>query len=314
MALNSYIQSMISGMIGRCAVPLFYIISGYLFFYKVPNGMRSIVEKMKKRVRTLLVPYIIAAVFFVAFGVLVAIIPGTSQFMNSTVLPLFEKDWITILISIFYDAGNGSPMAFQLWFLRNLILLVLFSPIWYLAFKYLKWGWLVILFVSNYLSLHYFPVYALFWFSLGGALIKVNMTKEQPKLGIVSLIIFLCLCFIQLFYPDSGLWTHLKIPVVFLGVTAIWFMYAVLVPQSFSLSSHKWLAKVCSFTFFIYLFHEPTLNIVRKLVVFALGKNETGYLVSYLVSPWIFIVLAIMIGIIFNRYIPKIYGIAVGGR
>jgi surface polysaccharide O-acyltransferase-like enzyme len=69
MVFNESVQEMISGMIGRCAVPLFYMISGYLFFYKIPNGMYSIFDKMKKRVRTLLIPYIIAAIFFIAFGV-----------------------------------------------------------------------------------------------------------------------------------------------------------------------------------------------------------------------------------------------------
>jgi hypothetical protein len=91
-------------------------------------------------------------------------------------------------------------------------------------------------------------------------------------------------------------------------------MYGVIVPQSFFLSSHKWLAKVCGFTFFIYLFHEPTLNIVRKLIVFVLGKNETGYLVSYLISPWIFVLFAVIVGMALKKYVPKIYSIAVGGR
>jgi hypothetical protein len=53
---------------------------------------------------------------------------------------------------------------------------------------------------------------------------------------------------------------------------------------------------------------------VRKLIVFVLGKNETGYLVSYLVSPLIFIILAIIVGLGLKKYIPKLYEIAVGGR
>jgi surface polysaccharide O-acyltransferase-like enzyme len=44
-------QRMISDLIGLCAVPLFYIISGYLFFYKVPAGIHSIFEKIKKRIK-----------------------------------------------------------------------------------------------------------------------------------------------------------------------------------------------------------------------------------------------------------------------
>jgi surface polysaccharide O-acyltransferase-like enzyme len=171
MAFNNYVQKMISGMIGRCAVPLFYIISGYLFFYKVPNGIYSIFEKMKKRVRTLVIPYIIGCIFFVVFGVLVAIIPGTGKFMNGSVLPILEESWKTILISVFYDAGTGMPMAAQLWFLRDLIILVTLSPLWYLLYKHLKWTWIIAVFILNYFSINYLPVYALFWFGLGGYLV-----------------------------------------------------------------------------------------------------------------------------------------------
>lgn len=32
MILNDRVQTLVSGMMGRCAVPLFYVISGYLFF------------------------------------------------------------------------------------------------------------------------------------------------------------------------------------------------------------------------------------------------------------------------------------------
>lgn len=114
MALNDKVQEFLSGMMGRCAVPLFYIISGYLFFLKVTDGMKSIYGKITKRVRTLLVPYIIGCLFFVAFGVAMAALPWTSRFMNSSVLPLFQKPTAEILCSIFYDAGSDSPCAFQL--------------------------------------------------------------------------------------------------------------------------------------------------------------------------------------------------------
>lgn len=48
MVLNDRVQTFVSGMMGRCAVPLFYVISGYLFFLKVPEGMKSIFGKMRK--------------------------------------------------------------------------------------------------------------------------------------------------------------------------------------------------------------------------------------------------------------------------
>lgn len=61
-------------------------------------------------------------------------------------MPLFNNSITQIICSIFYDTGNGSPCAFQLWFLRDLILIVATSPLWYLCLKYAKWSFVIITF------------------------------------------------------------------------------------------------------------------------------------------------------------------------
>lgn len=179
MVMNDRVQEFVSGMMGRCAVPLFYVISGYLFFLKVPEGMKSIYGKMRKRVGTLVVPYIIGCLFFVGFGVLMAVLPGVSKYMNSSLMPLFFKPIGEILRSIFYDAGNGTPCAFQLWFLRDLILIVATSPLWYLCLKHLKWGFVAVVFVLTYFDVPHVPFYSLFWFVLGGQLTKVKIEMGE---------------------------------------------------------------------------------------------------------------------------------------
>ena len=123
-----------------------YIISGYLFFLNVPQGMQSIYKKIYKRGRTLFIPYLIGCLFFVFFNVLIATIPWASKYINSPIMPLFNNSITQIICSIFYDTGNGSPCAFQLWFLRDLILIVATSPLWYLCLKYAKCCFVIITF------------------------------------------------------------------------------------------------------------------------------------------------------------------------
>ena len=53
------------------------------------------------------------------------------------------------------------------------------------------------------------------------------------------------------------------------------------VKKTFSLNKHHYIAIACSFTFFIYLFHEPTLNIVRKLLIVILGRTSLGFAINY---------------------------------
>lgn len=171
------IQLFTSEMIGRCAVPLFYLISGYLFFMKVPDGVKSIGRKIRKRIKSLLIPYFIGCLFFVIFYSFVALLPWTSNLINSSssIIPLFQKPYSIILISIFYDGGTGYPCAFQLWFLRDLILIVATSPLWHLCLKHLKWGFVAVVFVLTYFDVPHVPFYSLFWFVLGGQLTKAKI-------------------------------------------------------------------------------------------------------------------------------------------
>ena len=316
MMMNDSVQEFISGMMGRCAVPLFYVISGYLFFLKVPEGMKSIYGKMRKRVGTLVVPYIIGCLFFVGFGVLMAVLPGVSKYMNSSVMPLFSKPMGEILRSIFYDAGNGAPCAFQLWFLRDLILIVATSPLWYLCLKYLKWGFVAVVFVLTYFDVPHVPFYPLFWFVLGGQLTKakIEMGGVSGKIKVAIFGLFLIISIVQLLSPDMLEWNLLRIPIILLGIVGAWGLYDAVVGKKFSLLQHQWLTTACQFTFFIYIFHEPTLNIVRKLIVVVLGKNEFGYMASYLISPWIFTVCAVFTGLLFRKYLPRVYDVCTGGR
>ena len=127
-------------------------------------------------------------------------------------------------------------------------------------------------------------------------------------------MIFLFLSVIQLLLSDVSGWKLVKIPIIILGLISIWGAYDIVVGKDFELTKHSWLATACQFTYFIYLFHEPTLNIVRKLIVATLGKNEFGYLTSYLISPWIFTICAVVAGLLFKKYLHKIYNVCTGGR
>ena len=314
MIWNYRCQEFISGMLGRCAVPLFYVISGYLFFLKVSDGMKSIYAKIQKRMRTLLVPYIIGCLFFVLFGVIIAITPGISRYVNGSVMPLFNEPLHQIICNIFYDSGSGTPCAFQLWFLRDLILIVATSPIWYLLLKHLRWIFVITSFGLTYIQLPFVPFFALFWFLLGGQLVQVKNGYGGASLTMLSIVTFLLLSIVQLFMPDMIGWELVNIPIIILGLISVWGIYDMVLGKDFKLSEHRWLATACQFTFFIYLFHEPTLNIVRKLIVIVLGKNEYGYLISYLISPWLFTICFVFIGLQFRKYLPKVYHVCTGGR
>ncbi|WP_405607793.1 acyltransferase [Polaribacter sp. Asnod1-A03] len=316
MGINFYVQRALGKMLGRCAVPLFYVISGYLFYFTAKN-IQSVFDKMKKRFKSLVIPYLIGCLFFVSVFFILRYVPGVSQFMNSNLSEFFKESPKVMLYKTFINSGSGTPLAFHLWFLRDLILLVLTAPIWYFAFKYLRWYWVPLVAILAFYFSKTPQVYALFWFALGGALplttFKV-LDRSSSVRKIIVILLFLILCIVQLCTITWVGWLSLKIPIIFIGVMAIWYAYDVLVPDDFNLESHRYLVYATSFTFFIYLFHEPSLNVVRKIIVFLIGKNSLGYLISYLLSPWLFFFTGTIVGLIFKKILPRAYGYAAGGR
>lgn len=126
-------------------------------------------------------------------------------------------------------------------------------------------------------------------------------------------VAYVVVCVVQANVPllQTSYW---ELPVSSLGVVAYWVFYDRVVPLSFDLAAHRWLSTACGFTFFIYLFHEPTLNIVRKLLVLPLGHTSASFALSYLLSPWLFAVLWVFVGLALKRRVPKFYGILTGSR
>jgi peptidoglycan/LPS O-acetylase OafA/YrhL len=312
---NSFIQDLISNKIGRIAVPFFFLISGYLYFLKIKDGVSDIFKKIKKRYYSLFRPYVFACVIFVVTFTVFQLLPFASSNMNWNILPLYDEPFLIIVKNVFWMLGDGnSPIAFHLWFLRDLIFIVIFTPVIYYGLKYLKWLFIFILFVAASLNLQLYPVSiitSLFWFSLGGILSisESRMLVIKSKWAFLFFIIYVLSTYLNESYLE-----YINVFLIIVGMIGLWFLYDRFVNESFLLHKQTILSLLTEYTFFIYLFHLPALNIIRKLLVLLLGKNSLGYLFSYVLSPILFIIIATSIGILLKKYIPKVYSFSVGGR
>lgn len=312
--LNKFIQNLIGQGICRVAVPLFFTISGYLFFININDGLTSVLIKIRKRAMTLLIPYIICNVWFVLVYMLLHFTPAVAPFVNNDLFGnLLDKDLWSILYALFVD-----PAGFHLWFLRDLMLVVLCTPLIYYLMKYMSRITIIVLF---FISLWQQSVYdgflfALTWFT-AGACLAVTKTRLQWKEYRYSRIIgIMCLCCLVADSVCRAANIDLHFIYYFvaqiLGVISVWLLYDYVVNKD--LSQMKLLNIVCRYTFFIYLFHEPTLNILKKLPPVIWGQSAQVYLICYLVVPWLMIALATIVGFCLNRFISKFYSILVGGR
>lgn len=310
MKTNFYIQEMISSVIGRTAVPMFFMISGMLFFRNI-NDLGNVLSKMKKRARTLLVPFLIAGLFLPAVYLVMGQLPWTAQFINSNdMFSGVDSVW-TVLQSLYlYVPGVDQPWGFHLWFLRDLIIIIAFGPILYLARKRLGGGIVVAaLFCLTYISVKLSLFTSMFWFMTGDWLLMKSSKVKSWLWVIIYFVVSVC----QMLMPNE-VWDYFLLPITLMGVLALWSFYDYIVGADFNLKEHRLLTTICQFTFFIYLYHEPTINILRKLMIIPLGRSSLGFAVNYILSPWIFVLIAVPVGMLMKKYIPKIYSILVGGR
>lgn len=68
------------------------------------------------------------------------------------------------------------------------------------------------------------------------------------------------------------------------------------------------------YSFFIYLFHEPVFNIIKKIGLKVLGVHEWSLILLYLINPLIMCATAIMVAKLLQRFVPKVFSVLVGGR
>ena len=308
---NILLQDAISSKIARTAVPMFFMISGMLFFRNI-TCMNDVWHKMKKRARTLLVPYLIAALFLPAVYALMSFLPWTARFVNSSDGgSVFSLPLPDMLMSLYVAVpGSAESSGFHLWFLRDLIIIVVLSPVLYEIRKRIGGGiLLIILFALSFMPIKLPVVTSAFWFIAGDVFLLHLSTRHKW----VWLAVYVVLCIAEVLF-HSVVWEWIGIPIIFVGVAALWNLYDMIAGPTFRLSDSMLLAYSCQLTFFIYLYHEPTLNIVRKLLLVPLVKSSLSFAAIYLVAPWIFLLLIIPTGLLMRRYLRGFYEILVGGR
>lgn len=294
--------------IARVAVPMFFCLSGLMFFRNVKKSSECIAQ-IRKRVKTLAVPYVLWNIIFVAWYVILQSIPSLGKYINS--------DIINMIIGSGFMGGMKAllwdPVGFHLWFLRDLIFMVAFSPVIYLACKHLSWfAPILSIFYSIWVNCN-----GLVFFSLGACValhssLEDISKKVQGGIGIICGIIFVANAVWQLSEPTPM--PLLDSVIDCCGIVSVWYVYDIIASIHLASTKRVSVNPLLSYTFFIYLFHEPTLNIFKKIGVRILGAHDWSLTILYLICPLIMCIMSVVIAKLLQKCSSKTYNILVGGR
>lgn len=222
------------------------------------------------------------------------------------------RTWFQIIISLFYGTWDGYPWAYHLWFMRDLITIIVLCPFVYCVRKYIGLGAIIISFLLYWLLPHILFLYALFWFVSGSFLLNKLYHVSFKVISFLFCVFFiLVICRHTIGY---GSLVPLHVIEVSCGLCAFWCSYDKLVSNKFHLINHHYLNTFCQYTFFLYLYHEPVYHIIVKLILIICGVNSVGATMSILLPPIIYTPIGLTIGVCLKKLLPKLFYIIVGGR
>lgn len=300
----------------RLAVPCFFFISGYLFFQQLQKWDWSIwKKKIRRRIRTLLVPYLLWNLIDLIAYWLYSLAHGNDitlieHFFNVGGLRLFWSINGGIPISV-----RGIPLDGPLWFIRDLMYFTVFSPLlyWFLT-KTKQYGisifCLVFLCVPGILPEG-------FIFFLIGAFLQINDNNISKLLWPRRYFLYFFACFflitLSLFHDSMYLGRLLKNLFLFTGIGAVFCLSAnFLLDEKITL-----LPFLIRSGFFIFSTHE--ILILRQLAIpiSLFLFPESGQIwscIRFFLTPAITVFICLLLYYVMGVFFPRTTSILTGSR
>jgi hypothetical protein len=295
-------------------VPFFLVVAGYLFHHSYART-ENMKDTVIKRVKNLMPPYLFWNSVMMLL-ILVSLKLGLS-FDGKTSLSNFD---IFKMIS-----GIGSkPANGPLWFIRDLIILFMVSPI-LLRFRILLpyLSMFTLIFAFNYQEMKFFHISSLGFYSIGIYIYYLIKPKKiEEKLSLLtnrSLYVFLASMLLIAFIKHFEIFPW-KIGMIgiFIGISMIIIVGELLARGSGLLS--KLSLVVSESSFLIYVANVPIFSMVSKLMDKNLILKDIllqNMIINFLI--WLCIGIAVIITIIgtrkfFKERLPRLLILLTGCR
>ncbi|RZK71485.1 MAG: hypothetical protein EOO85_20005, partial [Pedobacter sp.] len=282
LGFSEFVQVLFGSGIASVAVPLFFLISGYLFFFSFDTESKPFGEKIIRRFHTLVIPYLITSLWglFVFFAL--QSLPYSSGYFNSGLIRDFSFN--QLISTLFLH-----PMSYPLWFIKDLFVMTILSPVIFYGIRFLKLTFVLILFIpwvfgidiiilSN-ISLPFFVTGCYLALKMPEWVILKYQSKNR-YLTYVWLMLIVLRTIIEVFnLADAIVIDILHKLTILVGIVACWQLYDILFGErDVNKRNGNYLF---NFTFFLFLFHEPILTVIKKMLKSILGKTEVSSLVVY---------------------------------
>lgn len=275
--LINNIISMVYSSIGVIGVPMFFIISGLLFY----NNNKSLKHFFKSKIKTIIIPWLVT---------------GTLVYIYIVV----RKGGASIIGYLDFILGNGS----YLYFLT--VLMILYIVFYYFKSEKFIYAIMIISIISNILTIHKliningymnfmnWCVYFEFGLLLAqkDRFIKAKILCEENRL-FIRLILSLLILLNVIWGKETIYWDYIGIFIIMFGIMTI--LGVRIVNEKIS----NLFIKLGEYSFSIYLLHMPVAGIIVNIT------NRFDLIFLLLIRPLIVIGIVILFIRIYKKVIEK---------
>jgi len=325
---TAFVQYLVANGLLRFRIPMLFVISGYLFAL---HDEQPYNQRVRKRLRTLLAPYMIWSAFGILLTFVLELHPYTrSAIANSHVVQIDDTRMLihdyrwyeTAIRWLFF------PVSYQLWFIRVLLVYNLAYP-------------LIVKAVTHKTARYvFFSLAALFWlatfdivlvegegllfFSLGVWIQKTDFSIESPKpwlnpIGWFVAFVGLAVLKTWLAFRGQSAMGNSVYPLIALlhkgtvisGLIACWYGGDAVVRW---FMARPWFVWLSAFSFMIYALHAPLVAYLIDPTIAALQPMPAARLLAFILLPLAIIALCVATGAALRRVTPRFYGLLTGGR
>lgn len=296
-----FLKLLVSQTLVKVAMPVFFVMSGYLFFANVDKLDASICkQKIMRRFKTLLIPYLL-------WNLLMAIKLKTFSWS------MFWVYWAPAGIQIDWFGQEQlmtAPANMPLWFLRDLMIVSLLTPIIYILIcklGYWLMGLLTVLYLSGiYAFIPGLSAYAVYFFTFGAFLSirKMDLITSLKRVEIPAYVLSVLFAISMLLAYNTPVFSSLMLCFRLIGAVAAF----CLVSRLLTSTKGRLPLVVCDSAYFIYLAHYVFFFSFIDTAFFSLfGTSIPTLSIHFLLCPLLKVAIFVGIYAIYRKLIPHAF-------
>ena len=303
-------------------VPLLSMVSGWLFFsFDSKEPALALRRRIGRRFKSLYLPLVFWNSLFVVILLVVYRLAPSYALFHELNIRFDRAHWLEYLDAI--TGLNRHPIAFQFWFVRDLFVTALVSPLLWIALQrfphfgmaFLGVTWLV----GGHLGI-FFRTDVVFFFYVGAYLrlrhVPLQVCRRATLILLavyVGLVVLRALApvFLDLSHHRPELLSAATRSMRLLGVVACWGLFLQISPTRFGGA----VARTGGLAFFLYSIHYPLIAVVKiALWRWIPAPTDSWMLIHYLASVIVTVAIGLGTGLLLARLMPRWFALLNGGR